>query len=522
MKVGHMRSLLFVLLLGAVSGVRADAGFAGLKQGLHAVGFRVVQQYDHTRTYKGAIDIVSGTPSAGERARPIQTLVWYPAQQGGAPLSYEDYARTEASDDEFGRGDAQVAAYMAGRMKDLVARVGLAQAKATLGQRMWAMRGAHPKAGKYPVVVYAPGGGGPAHEVADLAEYLASNGYIVIASRNLGTRTRGMNYDAEGADSQAGDIGFLISYAQSLPQADMARIAVAGWSWGGMANVFAASRDSRIAALVSFDGTREPELTRRISPSRVALPWLYVQRHPETVAQLSAKEIETSVSLLNELKYANIYQVVMYPMLHEDFSSAALRLARPSWFAEYSRAEVEQAYHWTARYTLEFLNAYLKGEPAGLAFLDRTPLANGMAPHMARVSHTPAQAGLPPNRAGFAAALAQQGFGEAPRIYREMKQRDPAFVLSENELNVWGYQLMAREKGLADALAIFRFGTGLYPDSAELFDSLGEALENNQDAPAAIASYRRALELNPRHVHAVARMAALGASAGAPASPGGR
>jgi dienelactone hydrolase len=517
-----MRSLAFVLLLGAVSCVQAEAGFAGLKQGPHAVGFRLVQQYDHSRTYKGKIDLVSGTPSAGERARPIQTLVWYPAQAGGAPVSYEDYVRTEASDDEFGRGDAQVAAYMAGRLKDLVARVGPAQARATLGQPMWAMRGANPKAGKYPVVIYAPGGGGPAHEAADLGEYLASNGYIVIASRNLGTRTRRMNYDAEGADSQAGDIGFLMSYAQSLPQADMARIAVAGWSWGGMANVFAASRDSRIAALVSFDGTREPELTKRISPSKVTLPWLYIQRHPQTVPELNGQGVETSFSLLNELKYANIYQVVMYPMQHSDFSSAALRLARPAWFAEYSRAEVEQAYHWTARYTLEFLNAYLKGEPAGQAFLDRTPLANGMAPHSARITHTPAQAGVPPNRAGFAAELARQGFGQAPRIYRELQQRDAAFVMSEDDINTWGNQLMERDNGLADAIAILRFGTGLYPDSAELFDSLGEAHENNQDMPAAIASYRRSLALNPKHPHASARMAALGSSAGAPASPAGR
>jgi hypothetical protein len=521
-----MRSLLLVLLLAAVSGVRAEAGFAGLQPGPHAVGFRVVQQYDYTRTYKGRVDLVTGAPSVGERARPIQTLVWYPAQKGGAPVSYEDYARTAITDEEFGRSDSQVATLMAGSLKDLASRVGPAQARATFGQRMWAMRGADLQAGKFPVVIYAPGGGGPAHEAADLGEYLASHGYIVIASRNLGTRSRSMNFDAEGADSQANDISFLISYAQTLPQADMARVAAAGWSWGGMANVFAASRDSRIAALVSFDGTREPELTKRISPYKVALPWLYLQRGPETVAELNAKGIETSFSLLNELKYANIYQVVMYPMLHNDFSSAAIRMQGPSWFAEYSRAEVEQAYHWTARYTLEFLNAYLKGDAAGVAFLARKPAANGMAPHAARITHKPAQpAAALPTRAGFAAALAQQGFDQAPRIYRELRKRDSAFVLPEHEVDAWGSALMARDKGLADAFAMFRFGIELYPDSAVLFDSLGEAQENQHDLPAAIASYRRALELNPKHGHAAGRLAALASSdgsAGRPAAPAGR
>jgi predicted dienelactone hydrolase len=263
-----MRPVLVVLLLAAVSIARAEPGFAGLTQGPHPVGFRVVQQYDHSRTYKDKIDVVSGAPSVGERARPIQTLVWYPAQKGGAPVSYEDYVRTEASDDEFDRSAGQVAAFMAGWHKDAAARIGPALAKATLGQRMWAVRGANPQAGKFPVVIYAPGGGGAAHEAADLGEYLASHGYIVIASRNLGTRTRSLNGDTEGLESQAGDIAFLISYAQSLPQADMAHIAVAGWSWGGMTNVFAAARDNRISALVTARANPNTPGAFRLTRSR--------------------------------------------------------------------------------------------------------------------------------------------------------------------------------------------------------------------------------------------------------------
>jgi dienelactone hydrolase len=519
-----MRSFVLLILLVAASIVRADPGFAGLTQGPHAVGFKVVQQYDYSRTYKDRIDVVNGQPIVGERARPIQTLVWYPAQKVGTPVSYVDYLRTEATDDEFLRSDSQVATFMDNQLSDAASRVGEVQAKAAFARGMWAVRGANPLAGKYPVVIYAPGGGGPAHEAADLGEYLASHGYIVIASRNLGTRTRGLNADAEGVEAQAGDIAFLISYAQTLPQADMAHIAAAGWSWGGMTNVFAASRDSRITALVSFDGTREPELTKRISPFKVALPWLYIQRHPQTVAELNIQGIETSFSLLNELKYSNVYQVTMYPMQHGDFSSAMLRFARPGQFSEYSRPEIEQAYHWTARYTLEFLNAYLKNDKSGLGFMERTPVSNGLAPHMAKVLHTPAQTGLMPGRAGLAAALAQQGFDQAPRIYHELHERDPAFVLSEQDVNQWGYQLMRRDNDLPKSIAIFKFGTVLYPNDPNLFDSLGEAQEKNRDVHAAIASYRRSLELDPKNANAAARLAALGGgvSSPAPAASGGR
>jgi hypothetical protein len=47
---------------------------------------------------------------------------------------------------------------------------------------------------------------------------------------------------------------------------------------------------------------------------------------------------------------------------------------------------------------------------------------------------------------------------------------------------------MARDKGLADAIAMFKFGTVLHPGSANLFDSLGEAPENNRDVPAPAVS----------------------------------
>ncbi len=101
------------------------------------------------------------------------------------------------------------------------------------------------------------------------------------------------------------------------------------------------------------------------------------------------------------------------------------------------------------------------------------------------------------------------GFGKAGDIYRELHARDPAFVLSETEINLWGYALMEKSGGLDDAIAMFTFGTSLYPDSANLFDSLGEAQENKRDTAAAIASYRRSLALNPGNANASARLAVL-------------
>ena len=452
-------------------------------------------------------DPVHGKPSLGERARPIQTLVWYPAQAAGSPVRYVDYVRTEATEEEFGRPQSQVEAFIADKLQAASARVGAASARAAFDQRMWARLAAPPLAGRFPLVIYAPGVGGAAHEAADLGEYLASHGYVVVSSRSMGTRTVRMNIDLEGIDAQARDIGFLISYAGTLPQADVTHIAATGWSWGGMTNVFAAARDDRISALVSLDGTREPEYTRRISPVQVGIPWLYVSRQLATIPELNKQGIETSFSLLNELKYAEIHQVVMHPMEHADFSPAILRFARPARFVEYSREEVEQAYRWTARYVLEFLNATLKGDASGDAFLNRSPLSNGMPRHMARVQHTAAEAGPLPTRGGFAAELAARGFDQAQKVYSQLRQRNPAFVLSEDEINLWGYSLLGESP--RNAIEIFRLGVALYPSSSNLHDSLGEAYERVKDTPAAIGSYRRSTELDPNNANAAQRLKIL-------------
>ena len=58
--------------------------------GPYAVGFRLVEQYDYSRTFVDVVDEL-GKPFQGERARPIQTLIWYPAQNDTQHMTVGDY-----------------------------------------------------------------------------------------------------------------------------------------------------------------------------------------------------------------------------------------------------------------------------------------------------------------------------------------------------------------------------------------------------------------------------------------------
>ncbi len=58
-------------------------------------------------------------------------------------------------------------------------------------------------------------------------------------------------------------------------------------------------------------------------------------------------------------------------------------------------------------------------------------------------------------------------------------------------MNAAGYRALASDD-LERAIAIFRFNVTLYPDSANVYDSLGEALENAGRLEEAHASYATA------------------------------
>jgi hypothetical protein len=239
------------------------------KPGPNGVGLKVVEQYDYSRTYRHSTDDL-GKSYQGERARPLQTLIWYPANRSGAkPMTVGDYGNLMATETSFGKPK------LGGDAKEWITSM-----TPTLATPLWAVRDAPLESGRFPVVVYAPSFSSMSWENADLCEYLASHGYVVIASPDMGAMTRDMTSDVAGINAQARDISFLIGYSQTLPDTDMSEVAVAGFSWGGISNLFAAARDNRIDALVALDGSMRysPGLVKQagdVRPEQMTIPLLF-------------------------------------------------------------------------------------------------------------------------------------------------------------------------------------------------------------------------------------------------------
>jgi CubicO group peptidase (beta-lactamase class C family) len=93
--------------------------------------------------------------------------------------------------------------------------------------------------------------------------------------------------------------------------------------------------------------------------------------------------------------------------------------------------------------------------------------------------------------------------------YRELKQTRPNdYNFDERALNNLGQMALSRGRR-ADAIAIFQLNTEEYPKSGNVYDSLAEAYAKDGQKEKAIASYRKALELDPKNENAAAKLKEL-------------
>jgi thiol-disulfide isomerase/thioredoxin len=81
-------------------------------------------------------------------------------------------------------------------------------------------------------------------------------------------------------------------------------------------------------------------------------------------------------------------------------------------------------------------------------------------------------------------------------------------VSSESELNACGYTLMGSGK-MKEAIAVFRINANLFPQSANCYDSLGEAYAKTGLKDKAIQAYETASQLDPKNEGIIERLKKL-------------
>jgi predicted dienelactone hydrolase len=308
-----------------------------------------------------------GTPRADD-FRTVVVQFWYPARETGSRARYLGRTRQEA--ETVAAGEASYLGVPAAAL----AALPRAHSHATPG--------AAPADGRFPVVLFSPGLGGVRGQNTAWAEDLASRGYlvagvdhpfdsaaVVLADGSTvrsaitagGDRAENDRRRARWTDVRAEDLRFVLSRLAApgsgplAGSADTGRVAATGHSIGGAAAMRAAELDPRVTAVVNLDGGLNP------GQGPVRQPVLALTHE---ITDEAGEVYVARLSSVLDRGGATSYRLTVPGSAHLTFTDAPLFLPPvPSITGSLGGAGSVRV---TAQTTAAFLDATLRGRPAGL------------------------------------------------------------------------------------------------------------------------------------------------------------
>lgn len=507
-----MKVVFFLILsIAQISFCSAQVSIAKLEliHGSYTTGFIHYTTFDSSRTYKRIYDWTNEYIP-----RPIPISIWYPSDENVLNIEsilVSEYMNILKEEEEWEfLPEEQILNWF--YYPNTQANQNHLKEQTTAYPKI------KPANGKFPVIVYAPSYQASSIENFALCEYLASHGYFVLSSPSRGTKNRyfegGTGKDME---TQARDIEFLIQEINQFSYADQHKIAAVGFSFGGLSNVLAQMRNNKINAIVSLDGSIKYQFeTLKKSPfaqtDKVNVPFVHFSQKEIPYEVLIEDKIDSTLNtefkFFDKLKYSDAYHFQFHNLTHSYFSSLGVLFQPRDKRQDKSDIEIMASYQWVSVYTLNFLNAYLKNDSTGLEFLKREPEENtNKAGLISKTAKLAAKQKF--TFQDFNELAAKQNYRNLENLYSALIKQCSQFELSEGKLNNLGLQLVFNPAKSQMGINIFLLATIIYPESANLWDSLAEAYLFTGDKKKAMRHFEKSLELNPQNLNAQNRIKEL-------------
>ena len=96
----------------------------------------------------------------------------------------------------------------------------------------------------------------------------------------------------------------------------------------------------------------------------------------------------------------------------------------------------------------------------------------------------------------LAKLIKEKGIKTAIEEVSKLKDNKDEYRTTEREFNQLGYAMLQSGK-ITEAIEVFKFNVALFPESSNVYDSLGEAYAAAGDKDNAILNYKKSLELDP-------------------------
>lgn len=94
--------------------------------------------------------------------------------------------------------------------------------------------------------------------------------------------------------------------------------------------------------------------------------------------------------------------------------------------------------------------------------------------------------------------ISEKGVTAAISEFESLKDNKTDYQLSENDMNNLGYYYLQQGK-VNEAIGVFKLNVSAFPESFNVYDSLGESYLAGGDNENAIINYRKSVELNPNN-----------------------
>jgi len=507
-----MRLTIFIasIVLSTISYGQTSIKEINLKAGEYKVGFKHYTINDSTRSYR-----IHNAFNNQLIERPIPISIWYPAiieDSNSEQLTVLNYLEILKEEEEW----KNLPNYF---LLDWFPYLwNTPQNKGHLSEEVNAFFYPTFLDGNFPVVVYAPSYQASSIENFALFEYLASNGFVVISSPSRGTDTRWLEGGTtKDMETQSRDVEFLLKEIHSYKNIDSEKVALMGFSFGGLANAITVMKNKNISAIVSLDGTERYNYTvLEKSPyfnlDKFTIPYIHFAQKeiPEEVLTKDKipAELNYKFQLYDSLQYSNAYSYRFHDLTHSYFSSFGVLFANRDKRQDKSDAKIMTSYNLLSEHTLQFLNATLKNDDNSKTYIENNPDKNGLSENL--ISKKTKKADKTEfNYRDFNDLALNQDYQDLIPLYKRTILKHPEFQLQEGMLNTLGLRLSFNSKKIEQGVNVFMLALHIFPKSANLYDSLAEAYLYNKDFKNAISNFKKSLELNPENQNAIDRLKQL-------------
>ena len=94
--------------------------------------------------------------------------------------------------------------------------------------------------------------------------------------------------------------------------------------------------------------------------------------------------------------------------------------------------------------------------------------------------------------------ISKSGLEIAVSRFKELRANRELYTFNESQMNALGYEYLQDNK-VKEAIAVFQLNVEAYPNSSNVYDSLGEAYAVAGEKELAIKNYEKSVELNPKN-----------------------